>query len=92
MLVHKEVKKIAQGIAGAAYEEFAKDNLFYKQYPNQSIFIDKYWKVYIPEARQSLLKMLEGNYPESMKEEIFDIYLKDYSLQEANKLKVMGSA
>lgn len=92
MLVHKEVRKIAKGIAGAAYEQLATDDIFYKAYPRQNEFIRTYWIAFIPQARQALLQMLGGEYPEAMKEEIFDIYQKDWSLQEANKLKVMGTA
>lgn len=92
MLVHKEVRKISKGIAGAAYEQLAKDDVFFKAYPNEDEFIRKYWVAFIPQARQALLQMLGGEYPEAMKEEIFDIYQKDWSLQEANKLKVLGTA
>lgn len=92
MLVHKEVRKIAKGIAAAAYEELARDNIFYKAHPNQGSFINRYWTAFIPQSRQILLQMLAGDYPEDMKEEIFDIYQKDWTLQEVNKLKVVGSA
>lgn len=92
MLVHKEVRKIAKGIAAAAYEELARDDIFYRAYPNQNLFVEQNWLSFIPQARKTLLEMLGGDYPEVMKEEIFDIYQKDWTLQEANKLKVQGTA
>lgn len=92
MLIHKEVRKIAKEIAGASYEELAKDNLFHKTYPSQKKFVERHWRNFIGHARQSLVTMLGGDYPEVMKKEIFDIYVKDRSLQALDGYKIQGNA
>lgn len=88
-LCHKSVKKIAREIAGAAYESLAKDNVFYKAYPNQRAFINQFWGSFVGQARKSLVTMLDGNYPAMMKEEIFDIYVKDRTIQQVNAQQTM---
>ena len=35
-LCHKSVREIAKDMAGAAYEELAKNDQFYSQHPNQN--------------------------------------------------------
>jgi len=92
MLCHKEIRRISKEMAGAAYEELAKDGMFYKEYPKQKDFIARHWKNFIGHARSSLFQMLSGNYPESVKEEIFEIVVQDRTLQAVNDLEVKGSA
>lgn len=84
---HVYVKKLAREMAGAAYEEAARDDAFYKAYPDQKEFIRKYWGVYVGEARNMLVTMLGmPSVSEHMKAEIFDIVVKDRSLQDPRLL------
>lgn len=92
MLCHKKIRKIAKEIAGAAYNELALEDIFYEAYPSQTAFITRHWKNYIPQARNSLLQILSGNYPDSMKEECFEIILQDRTLQAVNDLQAQGTA
>lgn len=92
MLCHKEVRRIAKDLAGAAYEDFAKNDEFYKNFPNQNLFIARHWKNFVGIARETLVYMLGQNYPEAMKEDIFDIYTKDRMLQDVQSMPVQGSA
>lgn len=77
---HKLLKKTAVEMAGAIYEEMARDNAFFAKWPNQRNYIRKNWQFYIKAARTTLAQMLGGNYPEMMKEEIFEALLQDRSL------------
>ena len=93
MLCHKSIRKIAREIAGAAYEEFACDDVFFKAYPDQKYFVERHWKNFINQARQSITAMLGGDYPDSMKEDLFEIVVQDRTLQAVNDLgKTHGSA
>ena len=92
MLCHKYIRKIAKEIAGAGYELMAKDDFFYTEFPNQKVFIEKNWGKFVPAARESLLKILAGDYPEAMKEETLEIFLQDKTLQAVNNLQVQGTA
>lgn len=82
MYCHKAVRSIAKEMAGTAYEELAKKDGFYEQWPNQNLFITKHWKFFVGAARQSLLSILSGGYPEAMKNDALDIYIKDRVLQD----------
>lgn len=92
MLCHKEVRRIAKELAGAAYEDFAKNDDFYAKFPNQNKFIARHWQNFVGIARQTLVYMLGQNYPEAMKEDIFDIYTKDRILQDVQSMPIQGSA
>ena len=92
MLCHKEVRKIARGIAAAAYEDLARDDVFYKAYPDQKKFVERHWKNFIGAARKSLVQMLGENYPEHIKEHVFDVYVQDRTLQAVDDLQVQGTA
>lgn len=94
MLCHKELRKIAKGIAGAAYEQFAKDDLFYKNYPDQNAFIERHWKNYVGHARNAMIQMLsDTSLSTSMKDEVAEIIFQDRTLQAVNNLAaVQGTA
>jgi hypothetical protein len=93
MLCHKEVKRIAKELAGAAYENFAKEDKFYKAYPYQIAFIKRHWQNFVPIARSTLLYMLsKPEYTEAMKADIFEIYVKDYELQQVKSVPASQAA
>ena len=98
---HVEVRRIAKELAGAAYEDFAKNDEFYKVWPNQNLFIAKRWKVFVEIARSTLVYMLgQPGTSEAMKADLYDIIIKDRELQavqsvpasEFMKLQAQGSA
>jgi hypothetical protein len=90
-LCHKAVREIAKEMAGASYEELAKEDAFYKRFPNQNLFIAKHWKNYLPFARHSLLQILGGDYPDAVKQDTFEIYLKDRELQQVESAPVIDT-
>lgn len=85
MLCHKAVRQIAKEMAGTAYEELARNDQFFQIHPNQNLFIAKNWKHFISFARQSLLRILGGNYPDAVKADTMDIYIKDRVLQDVQE-------
>lgn len=89
---HKAVRDIAKEMAGAAYERMAQDDDFYARFPSQNLFIAKNWKSFVGYARGSLLQILSGDFPEAVKADTFDIYLKDRVLQDVQEGVPMGRA
>ena len=74
-------------ICAAFYEDAAKDNAFYKVWPNQAHFVRKRWKDFVIPARNILISMLSGNYPQQMKDEIYEAILHDRELPGAMDYK-----
>jgi hypothetical protein len=70
---HALVKKTAEEMAGVWYDETAfHDNAFYAQWKSGDEFIRHHWGMFVKPARETLAKMLAGNYPEAMKNEIYE--------------------
>ena len=79
---HKAVRELAKELAGAAYEDFAKNDEFYKTFPNQNLYIAKRWKNFVAVARSTMVYMLgKSHYPEAMRADLYDIIVKDRELQ-----------
>lgn len=79
--VHKRIKKIAVEMAHAYYEDAARNNTFYKFYPDAAFFVKREWKRFVLHARNSLVDCLKSNQlNETQKEEIMDVLLLDRSL------------
>lgn len=91
MLCHKAVRQIAKEMAGTAYEELARHDGFFQVHPNQNLFIAKNWKHFIGFARQSLVQILAGDYPDAVKADTMDIYIKDRVLQEVQEGPISGT-
>lgn len=100
-LCHKEVRRVAKEMAGAAYEELAKNDAFYKIWPNQNLFIAKRWALFLQIARDTLVYMLgQEHYSDAMRADLYDVIIKDRELQmvqsmpasELVKLPMAGSA
>lgn len=80
-LAHKLVADTAKEMAGAFYEDAARDNAFYKHYPSQNFFVNREHHRFIDMAKQQLSLMLGRNdIPEWQKEIIFDALVKHASL------------
>jgi hypothetical protein len=78
---HHLIKKTAQEVAGAAYEKLAKDDTFYKAFPDQKEFIQLNWSSFIPQTRRILAQMLANpTFNELAKEDIADALIKDAQL------------
>jgi hypothetical protein len=70
---HKLIKSVAQGITGEFYENAARDNTFYKQFPNERQFIAAYWQHMVDPARKALVWMLaRPEYPADVKSMIHE--------------------
>lgn len=78
---HELVAETAKEMAGVFYDEFAKDNDFYKFYPSQKKFIKREWGRFIAPAKATLAQMLNfSTTPEWQKEQIMDALIKHASL------------
>lgn len=55
---HRQVREVAQGIAGAAWEMLATDNTFYKIWPKPGPYIRQKWGLFVDDARRSMGEML----------------------------------
>jgi hypothetical protein len=78
---HELVAETAKQMAGAFYEELAKDNEFYKFYPQQKMFINREWKRFIAASKATLAQMLNDPFtPDWQKEQIMDALIKHASL------------
>lgn len=85
-LCHKEVRRIAKELAGAAYEDFAKNDAFYKMWPNQNLFIAKRWKSFVGIARNTLVYMLgQPHYSDAVKADLYDVIVKDRIIQDVQE-------
>ncbi len=69
---HKMVREVAQGICAAFYEQAAHDNVFRRQFPSQRSYVYDKWGAFVDAARAQMAKMLAGNYPETMKNVIYE--------------------
>lgn len=78
---HELIAKTAEEMAQAIYEELAKDNQFYKLYPDRKVFVSRAMPHMLTEARKALTQLLtKVDYPEHLKEQIADALAKDATL------------
>lgn len=84
IVVHKLVAETAKGIAGAAYEDLALDDWFYRHNRSPHAWINDNWGRFIVAARQSLAGMLEGPYDEQTKHQIYEALIADTELPNLN--------
>ena len=84
---HKAVREIAKDLAGAAYEDFCKNDEFYRQWPNQNLFIAKRWKSFVGVARSTLVYMLgQEHHPQAMRDDLLEIIIQDRTLQDVQRV------
>lgn len=81
---HKMVRDVAKAMAADFYETAAKDNLFYKQFPSQKQYVHDKWGAFVDVARENMAKMLAGNYPEVMKQSIYEALQYNAAAQGGN--------
>lgn len=80
-MVHVLIKKTAQELAGAYYENAAHDNQFYYYYPSQKFFIDYEWHRFVTLAKQTLTTILANPMtPDAYKIDIHDALTLDVQL------------
>lgn len=87
---HELIAKTAREMAGALWEEQAKQDFWYHQYQRafpglsasqlQTKFIAAKWPLLIQVARATLTDMLTTNISETLKDQIADALIKDRSL------------
>lgn len=81
-ITHNLIADTAKAIALEAYESLAHSNDFYAAWPNRDSFVAQNFSMFIPEARIALLKILGSpDYPEAMKEPIYQALLIDGQLK-----------
>ena len=84
-LVHIQVKKTAQELAGAFYEWQASHNRygddFYRLYPDVKAFMKRDWPNFVRAAKECLAKQLgDPAVPEKEKQAIYEALLNDSTL------------
>lgn len=102
-MVHEMIASVAKAIAEKKYEMFASNNEFYKMFPDIKRYVALEWARFVPEARETLGKMLAVNtISQEHKEQIAEALMLDRtlpvgriggiisSLKKANRLKKPG--
>lgn len=96
---HQLVAEVAQGICGAAFEEFARmDNPRYREWKErnpslsasalQKKFIKETWGSYVDKARSVLGEMLgSSDQSEAVKDQIMEALLMDNALLQGRSMK-----
>lgn len=75
---HWRIAKVAKEIAACEYEQMARDNTFFAQWPKRRTFIQRNWGLYIDPAREALTGLLhQPNFPDAQKEEIYEALMLD---------------
>lgn len=91
-MVHQKIRTMAKEFAGHFYEFRAHSDDFYKAHPDMMIFIEEEWPSFVKAARDIMVQMLTGNYPDAYKQEIYEILLQDaelpYSQQETQIVNI----
>lgn len=93
---HVEVKKVAEGMAQALFEELMRRNELFTRFKGQhpgkttkemeGMFVAKMWPQMIEQARATLAGMLRNpSYSEEQKEEIMHILVQDATLIRGRK-------
>lgn len=80
-ITHNLIAETAQSIAREAYESIAHSNDFYAAWPDRERFVAQNWSMFVQDARTALLKILAGDYPEAMKQPIYEAMLIDGELK-----------
>lgn len=76
---HNLIAKTAKEMAAEWYESAAHDNAFYRAFPSRRNFVRAMWSAFAPQARAILASMLAGDYPQSMKDEIYEALQLDWT-------------
>ena len=89
-VVHNLLAETAKAIAHEAYESLAHDNAFYAEWPTVDAYVARNWTLHLPEVRAQFVKILSGDYPEEMKQPIYEAMCIDGSqrLNRADRRKL----
>lgn len=72
----KLIVKTAMEFAAAHYEMVAQSGVIPISVTQRN-FARKAWPQYLGQAREQLLNMLNGGYPDSLKQEIYEAFLEE---------------
>lgn len=78
-IVHNLIADTARDIAREAYESVAHSNDFYAQWPDREAFVKANFSMFVDGARAALLEILKGDYPDAMKDPIYEALVIDGS-------------
>lgn len=76
-VIHHLIAKTAKEIALEAYESLAHDNEFHRQWPRRDVFVRRNWTMFVGDARNALMEILTGDFPDAMKEPIYEAFIID---------------
>lgn len=88
---HNLIAKTAREIAREAYESLAHDNTFHAEWPNREGFVQRNWQMFVDQARKALIRIISGDYPDAMKQPIYEALLIDGSMKAENITPAKGS-
>lgn len=77
-MVHEQIADTAKALAREHYDQLARNNRFYKAFPDVEEFAFRKWPLYIDMARQILVGLLnKPGLDEKLKAGILEALLKD---------------
>jgi hypothetical protein len=92
-IVHNLLAETAKAIAKEAYESMAHNNAFYAEWPTVGSYVHANWTLHLPEVRAQFVKILAGDYPDAMKQPIYEAMCIDgsqrLSREERRKIESM---
>lgn len=80
---HSLVAAFALDFANDLYEQWARDNRFYKRFPEgrgRKVFVEYVAPQFLPEARATLAGMLTADYPDEFKARVYEALQLDNTL------------
>lgn len=89
-VVHELVAETAKEFARAVYEDMAKDNDWYRKWPNEEVFVRRRWQSFIQPAREHLAELLHPSKhymtTEAMRAQIHEAILLNAAVNPAANL------
>lgn len=88
---HEQVAAIAKALAGECYDNWAKNNAWYKLNPSREAYVEQSWGLLLEAARGLMADMLTlPSTPETLKTQIYDALVLDNGLRRGKRLKLQA--
>jgi hypothetical protein len=87
-IVHQRTAKTAKAMAFEVYEALAHNDDFYRQNRSANRWVARNWKQFIGHARAAHFEILRdplNQYPQSMKDELYEVALIEGSFKSRNE-------
>lgn len=88
---HEQVASIAKAMAGEIYDNWAKNNVWYRLNPDREVYVNKAWGLLLEAARGLMTDMLtRESTPEILKTQIYDALVLDNGLRRGKRLQLQA--